>query len=105
MCSVRHAVFDHYNAFLNIALAKQETAPIANPGPDRTVHAADIITLDVSKSLDRDGDPITKYQWEEHGCCNHLFVGSTSGRQVRPFTSIQKNSFKGISEDFVQSLE
>jgi hypothetical protein len=68
----------HYGLFAQIALAQSETAPIANPGPDRTVHAADIITLDGSRSFDRDGDPIIKYHWDAQYSFPplHLFVGS-----------------------------
>jgi hypothetical protein len=65
----------HYEA--HIALAQSETAPIANPGPDRTVHATDIITLDGNRSFDRDGDPIIKYHWEV-SWPPKLFVGSTA---------------------------
>jgi hypothetical protein len=66
----------HYDT--QIALAQSETAPIANPGPDRTVHATDIITLDGSRSFDRDGDPIIKYHWEEQGWPHKIFVSSTA---------------------------
>lgn len=69
------SISSHYNT--HTALAQSETAPIADPGPDRTVHATDIITLDGSKSFDRDGDPIIKYHWEARGF-QKLFVGSTS---------------------------
>lgn len=74
-----HSSFDQ---FIGIALAqKKETAPIADPGPAISAYGADIITLDGSKSFDRDGDPIIKYHWGTPCCCPvnqpSLFVGPT----------------------------
>jgi hypothetical protein len=71
----------NYNQFVGIALAQhRETAPIADPGPDITVHGTDIVTLDGSKSFDRDGDPITKYHWSS--CFGYsLFVGPNGEKQ------------------------
>jgi hypothetical protein len=75
MVVVPHLI--NYNQFVVIALTpRKETAPIADPGPDITAHGADIITLDGSKSFDRDGDPIVKYHWSS--CYGYeLFVDQT----------------------------
>jgi hypothetical protein len=58
---------------------KKETAPIADAGPDQTVHGADIVTLDGSKSYDPDGDQIIKYHWvgNQNAPCG-IFVGPGS---------------------------
>lgn len=37
-------------------------APVANAGPDQTVHVGDIVQLDGTASTDQDGDPLT-YRW------------------------------------------
>jgi hypothetical protein len=43
---------------------KLNTAPVANAGPDQTVNAGSIVTLDGSASRDPDGDPIT-FAWTQ----------------------------------------
>jgi RHS repeat-associated protein len=36
--------------------------PVANAGPDQTVHVTDVVHLDGTSSTDQDGDPLT-YRW------------------------------------------
>jgi hypothetical protein len=45
-----------------VAISTSNSAPVADAGPDQTVVAGQIVALDGSGSLDRDGDPLT-FRW------------------------------------------
>jgi len=45
-----------------VVIGTDNSAPVANAGPDRTVSVSEIVTLDGSVSSDADGDPLT-FTW------------------------------------------
>ncbi|MGC9967116.1 MAG: PKD domain-containing protein, partial [Syntrophobacteraceae bacterium] len=45
-----------------VTISTQNSKPVANGGPDQTVHIGDTVTLDGSKSSDVDGDLLT-FKW------------------------------------------
>jgi hypothetical protein len=57
-------VFDGklYSKPYNITLTAENLPPIANAGPDQSAQVGDVITLDSSRSFDRDGT-IVQYKW------------------------------------------
>jgi hypothetical protein len=46
----------------SVVITVQNSAPVANAGPDQTAQVAHVVTLDGSASSDPDGDPVS-YQW------------------------------------------
>lgn len=48
----------------SVVVARLDSPPVANAGPDQSVNEGQIVTLDGSLSSDADGDPIT-YLWEQ----------------------------------------
>ena len=44
-----------------VTISTDNTAPVANAGPDLTAHVRDTVTLDGSQSHDVDGDPVRLY--------------------------------------------
>lgn len=49
-------------ATVSVTATKQNSAPVANAGPDRAIATGSVVNLDGRQSSDADGDPIT-YQW------------------------------------------
>ncbi len=47
-----------------VIIATDNSAPVANAGPDHQVRAGTTVTLDGTNSSDVDGDPLT-YQWDQ----------------------------------------
>jgi hypothetical protein len=45
-----------------VAISTSNSAPVADAGPDQTVVAGQIVSLDGSGSSDRDGDPLS-FHW------------------------------------------
>jgi RHS repeat-associated protein/uncharacterized repeat protein (TIGR01451 family) len=46
----------------SITISSENSPPVANAGPDQTIQAGRTVTLDGSKSVDVDGDPLT-FRW------------------------------------------
>jgi hypothetical protein len=46
-----------------VSITTDNSAPVANAGPDQTVLVNDFVTLDGSGSTDADGDTLTTYSW------------------------------------------
>ncbi|WP_299126660.1 PKD domain-containing protein, partial [uncultured Alcanivorax sp.] len=49
-------------ATVSVTATKQNSAPVANAGPDLAIPTGSVVNLDGRQSSDADGDPIT-YQW------------------------------------------